>query len=172
MTAHGASARRARNYGGPNSAVDFVELVTATGTTEVPIPARYRSCYWAVLRYLYTNPDRDIKAAVLCEGARDILMERDPLAWARFERRSRPSQPDWRARLTTNARNLCRVRGIGAYGRRLLEMGHVLQCTTRDGCLWFRLSTDAHCVDLTPKKRGRKKQSGDGAKSGGAKTMT
>jgi hypothetical protein len=158
-------ARRAFNTTRMN--LDTLDLNTAGGTTEVAIPAIFGTCYWAILRYMFLNPDRPVGAKELCEGVREIMTDRDPFKWSRFETKtsgsadsnagvSERSHEDWRDRLVRNARNLCRLGGIGAYGQRLIEMGRVLRYETIEGQTFFTLSTTLTAEKLAPRKRGRK----------------
>lgn len=149
---------------------DTVSIDTPDGQLEVEIPAAYRTCYWAVLKYMYLNANRPVIASTLSDGVRQLMAESDAIKWARVVSKQTHKtiingdvtevqvQP-WEIRIIKNARNLCRVRGAGAYGQRLLEMGHVMLCETVNGKLYFTLKTKIEPGDLEPKKRGRKRQS-------------
>jgi hypothetical protein len=106
---------------------------------------------------MYAVPNQDVATTDLCEGAKGILEDADPIAWSRFAKKP---GVDWHERLVRNARNLCRLRGSGAYGRRLVELGSVLRCSTRQGVLYFRLITNPTADDLAPQRRGRKRKYG------------
>jgi len=144
---------RQRRFKRNRKNVDCVVIDMGNGTRQVLIPAVIGTFYWAILRYMYGHINRPISGKELCQGVQEVMQDRNPYKWSRFVAKS-PS--DWQERLIRNARNLCRLGGIGAYGQRLVECGHVMRCETVAGGIAFHLSTTITPERLAPYKRGRK----------------
>jgi hypothetical protein len=149
-----ASRVNRRSFDRKRKTLDRVEVKTLDGIQEVLIPALPHSIYWAALRYLYEHPDEPVPDTELCNGVARFLAETDPIKWQRYS--TRPPSPSWRSRMILNVRNLCRLSGKAAYGKRFLESGHVLRCAAFNGSLIFTLHTRVTPANLAALRRGRK----------------
>jgi hypothetical protein len=160
--------KRSRHFNFHCKSLDSIQVETPNGPFEFVIPAIHRSCYWAILRYMYLHPNRPVPANELCAGVQRIMTDTDPMKWSRFEGKEsvftvingetvrKPAQ-QWKNRLLKNARNLCRLRGNGAYGRRLIDLGHVLRYETKNALLYFTLSTTLTPERIALRKWGRRR---------------
>ncbi len=163
--------RRDRNcaFLGVNNSLDSVEVFTEHGVEEIEIPAIYLTNYWGILKFMYLNANRSVPTAELCKGVECLMEdETDMTRWEHFKFKSNvrtvksgavvdQAAQGWEDRLITNARNLCRVGGRNAYGRRLIERGHVMRYeTSPQGEGFFVLHTKLTEENLAKRKRGRK----------------
>lgn len=150
--------------------IDSVVIETKTGVEEVVIPATHRTNYWAVLKFMYLNAERKVRMDEFCDGVASVMREADPRRWDRFMNKDRiktnrgkldgvrknveQEARDWKMRLITNARNLCRCQ---PRENRLIERGHVLRYDLdSDGQPYFYLYLSITERNIAPRKRGRK----------------
>jgi hypothetical protein len=162
--------------------LDSVEIDTEHGRETVTINALPRTFYWAILKFMYLNHDRRVGVDELCRGVAKIMEEECADKWTRFRQKQvvkaarrvdslcpltgrtvrkyqifTKTADHWNFRLISNARNLCRLGGKNAYGRRLVEKGHVMRYETdHEGNGEFILYTKLTAENMAEKKRGRK----------------
>lgn len=127
------------------------------GKNEYIIPAIPGTTYWAIIRYCYENHDKPMKIKDIVDGTAAILEERNPDKWEQFKNKRIvktlskneiiiKEASNWRKRLETNIKTLTRHHGDNAYGKRLVERGHILRWEPDhyDGKGGFVLRTDTN----------------------------
>lgn len=167
--------KRTRNiaFEGFSGSLDTVTVYNNGRAEEVEIPARHRTNYWAILRYMYLNHSRRVYLHEFVRGVSSVMEDADIAKWERFKRKGiiktcrkddanhheviEQNAKSWASRLITNGRNLARVGKGVAYGKRLLARGHVLRfATDDDGNGYFILHLTLNAENTAPAKRGRK----------------
>lgn len=146
-----------RGFNRNRKTLDVIQVRTRKGLEEIVVPALPHTLYWAILRCMYERSDKRVSADELCDAVGEFLSDTDPTKWSWYvERPSYNGRNHWRTRLVLNARNLCRISGKAAYGRRLTSIGHILRFETgRDGP-FFTLHTTLTVNNTAPQKRGRR----------------
>jgi hypothetical protein len=149
--------------------IDKISITTEHGIEEVSIPALPRTNYWGILKCMYLNHDKRISHQELCSGVESLM--RDEPKWERFVKKTKvktvhgftersvveQAAKTWQQRLVSNARNLCRIGGNNAYGKRLMKQGHVMRYETDlAGNSYFILYTVLTESNMSARRRGRK----------------
>lgn len=126
-----------RNYSFINKDAEVLDVVEDKGVSYI-IPAQPGSCYWAILKVAYENHDKPIRKEDFIDAIAQLLEERDPEKWARFVNKKsvktyknnevvQKEANDWRKRIETNIKTMCRHGGPNPYGQRICERGHILR---------------------------------------------
>lgn len=126
-----------RNYSFIAKDADALDVVEDNGNVYV-IPAQPGSCYWAILKIGYENHDKPLRKNEFIDAIAQLLEERDPEKWARFVNKKsvktfknnevvQKEANNWRKRIETNIKTMCRHGGPNPYGKRICERGHILR---------------------------------------------
>lgn len=169
--------RRKRNcaFEGVKTALDTVKIVTEHGEEIVEIPAIPGTLYWAILTFMYQNANRLVPVSEYCDGVAKIMEGWSASKWEKYCGKEtiktvrkndlqemyvvEQGAGSWEQRSVSNGRNLCRIQGANAYGKRLINRGHVMRYFTgEDGEGFFVLYTQLTTENMTPAKRGRRPQ--------------
>ena len=132
-----AQIQAKRNYSflaKDKEALDVVE----SGDASFVVPAQPGSCYWAIIRIGYENHDQPIRKDDFIDAIAALMEDRDPERWSRFVNKKKiktfkkqevveKDANDWRSRVETNIKTMCRHSGSNPYGQRLIERGHILR---------------------------------------------
>jgi hypothetical protein len=97
-----------------------------------------------------------------------LLEERDPERWQKFINKNKvktfknsevveKSASDYRSRIETNIKTMCRHSGSNPYGQRICERGHILrwEYDAFDGEGGYCLRTDTNLPLVKPKKAAK-----------------
>lgn len=165
-----AQVENKRNYSFLAKNEDTLDVVE-DGEQSFVVPAQPGSCYWAILKIGYENHDRPIRRNDFIDQIAQMLQDRDPEKWQRFVNKDKvktfrnkqvveKEATDWRARIETNIKTMCRHSGSNPYGQRLCERGHILrwEADAFDGEGGYCLRTDTN-QPLIRRQRGRKDSS-------------
>ena len=72
--------KRTRNYSLVHLGAIAFDGVVVDGV-KVPIPARLRTCYWAILKFAYQHANHPVRPEELIDGVEHVISDRDVLAW-------------------------------------------------------------------------------------------
>ena len=126
-----------RNYSFLKKNKDVLDVVETEDGCFV-VPAQPGSTYWAVIRVGYENHDQPIRTSEYIDAIAALMEDRDPARWNRFISKKKiktfkkqevveKDAKDWRFRVETNIKMMCRHSGRHPYGQRLIERGHILR---------------------------------------------
>ena len=164
---HGDSAKKPlkRNYSFLKKNTDVLDIVE-TDSGSFVVPAQPGSTYWAVIRIGYENHDNPIRKDDFIDAIAQLMEDRDPARWTRFISKKKvktfkkqqvveKDAKDWRFRVETNIKMMCRHSGRHPYGQRLIERGHILRWEPDafDGEGGYCLRTTTNVPVISRKKR-------------------
>ncbi len=161
-----------------DTCLDTIEITTEHGQEQVQIPALPGTIFWSVLCYMYQNPERRVFENELIRGVTQHMQATRGDKWDRLTQKewvkTQRGSPDngenvfiveqkaksVGSRIISNARNLCRIGGEHACGKRLINRGHVMRYyTDEEGDGFFVLYLKLTPENTTPSKRGRRPSS-------------
>jgi len=131
------SLQKQRNYSFLTKSSDTLDSVE-DGDDEFIIPAQNGSCYWAIIKIGYIYHDKPLSLNEYIDQVANLLEERDPIKWEKFKNKKKiktlkngqvveKNANHWRKRIETNIKTLTRDGGSNPYGKRLIELGHILR---------------------------------------------